>query len=88
MSAKPKLQIAMSLFFQAQDFMETGIDALAVCIGNVHGKYPESGPNLKLDLLKVKHTLVLSEVRQYAEFASSLFYINSIHIYMYRNFAV
>lgn len=34
--------------------METGIDALAVCIGNVHGKYPESGPNLKLDLLKVE----------------------------------
>ncbi|MCI06911.1 D-tagatose-16-bisphosphate aldolase subunit gatY, partial [Trifolium medium] len=32
---------------------ETGIDALAVCIGNVHGKYPASGPNLRLDLLKV-----------------------------------
>lgn len=61
-------------FFQAQEFMETGIDALAVCIGNVHGKYPESGPNLKLDLLKVNHTLVLlSEVRQCAEFASFLF---------------
>ncbi|KAL1204193.1 putative 3-hydroxyisobutyrate dehydrogenase [Cardamine amara subsp. amara] len=42
---------------QAQEFMETGIDALAVCIGNVHGKYPESGPNLKLDLLKELHTL-------------------------------
>ncbi|CAD6251047.1 unnamed protein product [Miscanthus lutarioriparius] len=25
---------------------ETSIDALAVCIGNVHGKYPPSGPNL------------------------------------------
>ncbi|XVF09451.1 hypothetical protein REPUB_Repub07fG0093700 [Reevesia pubescens] len=38
---------------QAQEFIdETGIDALAVCIGNVHGKYPASGPNLKLDLLK------------------------------------
>lgn len=37
--------------------METGIDALAVCIGNVHGKYPESGPNLKLDLLKVNYNL-------------------------------
>lgn len=49
-------------FFQAQEFMETGIDALAVCIGNVHGKYPESGPNLKLDLLKVKHILILSAV--------------------------
>ncbi|GMH14095.1 hypothetical protein Nepgr_015936 [Nepenthes gracilis] len=38
---------------QARDFIdETGIDALAVCIGNVHGKYPASGPNLKLNLLK------------------------------------
>ncbi|KAF8085500.1 hypothetical protein N665_0665s0010 [Sinapis alba] len=42
---------------QAHEFMETGIDALAVCIGNVHGKYPESGPNLKLDLLKELHNL-------------------------------
>jgi fructose/tagatose bisphosphate aldolase len=48
--------------FQAQEFMETGIDALAVCIGNVHGKYPKSGPNLKLDLLKVNYILVLTEV--------------------------
>ncbi|KAI4975795.1 hypothetical protein ZWY2020_049402 [Hordeum vulgare] len=38
---------------QAGQFIdETGIDALAVCIGNVHGKYPPSGPNLRLDLLK------------------------------------
>ncbi|GFP85851.1 d-tagatose-1 6-bisphosphate aldolase subunit gaty [Phtheirospermum japonicum] len=38
---------------QADEFIDaTGIDALAVCIGNVHGKYPESGPNLRLDLLK------------------------------------
>ncbi|KAM4106536.1 hypothetical protein ACB094_04G071700 [Castanea mollissima] len=38
---------------QAQQFIdETGIDALAVCVGNVHGKYPASGPNLRLDLLK------------------------------------
>ncbi|KAJ6677129.1 ALDOLASE-RELATED [Salix viminalis] len=38
---------------QAEEFIdETGIDALAVCIGNVHGKYPASGPNLRLDLLK------------------------------------
>ncbi|GAU16294.1 hypothetical protein TSUD_299260 [Trifolium subterraneum] len=36
---------------------ETGIDALAVCIGNVHGKYPASGPNLRLDLLKELHVL-------------------------------
>lgn len=38
---------------QANGFIDaTGIDALAVCIGNVHGKYPAGGPNLKLDLLK------------------------------------
>lgn len=42
--------------FQANEFIDkTGIDALAVCIGNVHGKYPASGPKLRLDLLKVKH---------------------------------
>lgn len=41
---------------QALEFIdETGIDALAVCIGNVHGKYPATGPNLRLDLLKVKY---------------------------------
>lgn len=49
-------QLAL-LEFQAEEFIdETGIDALAVCIGNVHGKYPENGPNLRLDLLKVKYT--------------------------------
>nr|XP_016434118.1 PREDICTED: uncharacterized protein LOC107760560 [Nicotiana tabacum] len=38
---------------QADEFIDaTAIDALAVCIGNVHGKYPASGPNLRLDLLK------------------------------------
>ncbi|KAM7479632.1 hypothetical protein LguiA_027845 [Lonicera macranthoides] len=38
---------------QAHEFIDgTGIDALAVCIGNVHGKYPATGPNLRLDLLK------------------------------------
>ncbi|CAA6675462.1 unnamed protein product [Spirodela intermedia] len=43
---------------QAEKFIdETGIDALAVCIGNVHGKYPASGPNLRLDLLKDLHEL-------------------------------
>ncbi|KAJ6340406.1 hypothetical protein OIU77_008210 [Salix suchowensis] len=43
---------------QAEEFIdETGIDALAVCIGNVHGKYPASGPNLRLDLLKDLHVL-------------------------------
>lgn len=43
---------------QAELFIdETGIDALAVCIGNVHGKYPPSGPNLRLDLLKDLHVL-------------------------------
>ncbi|XP_052722736.1 uncharacterized protein LOC108345567 isoform X2 [Vigna angularis] len=40
---------------------ETGIDALAVCIGNVHGKYPASGPNLRLDLLKELHALSLKK---------------------------
>ncbi|KAL1339273.1 hypothetical protein AAHE18_U023800 [Arachis hypogaea] len=40
---------------------ETGIDALAVCIGNVHGKYPASGPNLKFDLLKELHALSLKK---------------------------
>ncbi|XP_074354655.1 uncharacterized protein LOC141693454 isoform X3 [Apium graveolens] len=45
---------------QAQEFIdETGIDALAVCIGNVHGKYPASGPKLRLDLLKDLHELCL-----------------------------
>ncbi|XP_050225741.1 uncharacterized protein LOC126675181 isoform X2 [Mercurialis annua] len=43
---------------QAEEFIdETGIDALAVCIGNVHGNYPASGPNLRLDLLKDLHAL-------------------------------
>lgn len=43
------------MYFQAERFIdETSIDALAVCIGNVHGKYPPSGPNLRLDLLKVR----------------------------------
>ncbi|XP_051147765.1 uncharacterized protein LOC127262938 isoform X2 [Andrographis paniculata] len=38
---------------QAIEFIDsTGIDALAVCVGNVHGKYPASGPNIRLDLLK------------------------------------
>ncbi|KAK4752559.1 hypothetical protein SAY87_021357 [Trapa incisa] len=38
---------------QAERFIDrTGIDALAICIGNVHGKYPPTGPNLRLDLLK------------------------------------
>ncbi|CAB4281406.1 unnamed protein product [Prunus armeniaca] len=47
---------------QAQEFIdETGIDALAVCIGNVHGKYPASGPNLRLDLLKDLYALSLKK---------------------------
>ncbi|GMN51270.1 hypothetical protein TIFTF001_020415 [Ficus carica] len=47
---------------QAQEFIdETGIDSLAVCIGNVHGKYPASGPNLRLDLLKDLHALCSSK---------------------------
>jgi len=47
---------------QAEEFIdETSIDALAVCIGNVHGKYPPSGPNLKLDLLKDLRALTLKK---------------------------
>ncbi|KAI4975758.1 uncharacterized protein LOC123409678 [Hordeum vulgare subsp. vulgare] len=47
---------------QADQFIdETGIDALAVCIGNVHGKYPPSGPNLRLDLLKELRALTLKK---------------------------
>ncbi|XP_057459422.1 uncharacterized protein LOC130750039 isoform X3 [Actinidia eriantha] len=43
---------------QAEEFIDkTGIDALAVCIGNVHGKYPASGPNLRLELLKDLYSL-------------------------------
>ncbi|KAF5179634.1 D-tagatose-1,6-bisphosphate aldolase subunit GatY [Thalictrum thalictroides] len=43
---------------QARKFIdETGIDALAVCIGNVHGTYPASGPSLRLDLLKDLHAM-------------------------------
>ncbi|CAM0913969.1 unnamed protein product [Alopecurus aequalis] len=47
---------------QAEKFIdETGIDALAVCIGNVHGKYPPSGPNLRLDLLKDLRQLTMKK---------------------------
>ncbi|GBG79667.1 hypothetical protein CBR_g29815 [Chara braunii] len=41
---------------QAKRFAtETGVDALAVCVGNVHGKYPTSGPKLDLSRLKALH---------------------------------
>ncbi|KAL6584435.1 hypothetical protein OROMI_003724 [Orobanche minor] len=47
---------------QALEFIDaTGIGALAVCIGNVHGKYPESGPKLRLDLLKDLYDLSSSK---------------------------
>nr|ACL54805.1 unknown [Zea mays] len=47
---------------QPEEFIdETSIDALAVCIGNVHGKYPPSGPNLKFDLLKDLRALTLKK---------------------------
>ncbi|CAM6127619.1 unnamed protein product [Calypogeia fissa] len=43
---------------QADEFLrETGVDALAVCVGNVHGKYPASGPALNLDLLQELHVV-------------------------------
>ncbi|KAH7679774.1 Fructose-bisphosphate aldolase protein [Dioscorea alata] len=46
---------------QAQEFIDkTGIDALAVCIGNVHGTYPASGPNLRLNLLEDLRTVTLN----------------------------
>ena len=54
--------IYMNYEFQAEEFIDmTGIDALAVCIGNVHGKYPASGPNLRLELLKVKYSYQLQD---------------------------
>ncbi|XP_020519523.1 uncharacterized protein LOC18428679 isoform X2 [Amborella trichopoda] len=47
---------------QSQDFIhKTGVDALAICIGNVHGKYPAGGPKLKLDLLKDLHAVTSME---------------------------
>ncbi|XP_066375772.1 uncharacterized protein [Miscanthus floridulus] len=47
---------------QAEGFIdETSIDGLAVCIGNVHGKYPPSGPNLRFDLLKDLRALTLKK---------------------------
>ncbi|CAA0840661.1 ketose-bisphosphate aldolase class-II family protein [Striga hermonthica] len=47
---------------RASEFIDaTGIDALAVCIGNVHGKYPESGPKLRLDLLQDLYELSSSK---------------------------
>ncbi|KAI0524860.1 hypothetical protein KFK09_004250 [Dendrobium nobile] len=46
---------------QAEQFIdETSLDALAVCIGNVHGKYPASGPRLRLDLLKDLREITLN----------------------------
>ncbi|KAI3733514.1 hypothetical protein L6452_12957 [Arctium lappa] len=43
----------------AQYFIvETSIDALAMCIGNVHGKYPASGPELRLELLNNLYDLL------------------------------
>ncbi|KAL6576383.1 hypothetical protein OROHE_000164 [Orobanche hederae] len=47
---------------QALEFIDaTGIGALAVFVGNVHGKYPESGPKLRLDLLKDLYDLSSSK---------------------------
>lgn len=43
---------------QAADFVtQTGIDALAVCIGNVHGRY-RSEPQLDFERLAALHTVV------------------------------
>ena len=39
---------------QADEFLAaSGVKCLAVCVGNVHGKYPPEGPNIDLDRLKV-----------------------------------
>eukprot|EP00850_Spirogloea_muscicola_P009016 SM000049S16787 [mRNA] locus=s49:705014:718463:- [translate_table: standard] len=38
---------------QAEDFLTTTqVDALAVCIGNIHGKYPPQGPQIDIERLK------------------------------------
>lgn len=47
---------------QASHFIdETNLDALAVCIGNVHGEYPANGPCLRLDLLKDLRAITLKK---------------------------
>ncbi|KAJ7538401.1 hypothetical protein O6H91_11G046500 [Diphasiastrum complanatum] len=47
---------------QAKDFIEqTQIDALAICIGNVHGKYPLGGPKLDIELLKKLREITLAK---------------------------
>ncbi|KAI3699047.1 hypothetical protein L2E82_43044 [Cichorium intybus] len=52
-SWREELMEVLELAMWAQEFIdETGIDAEAVCIGNVHGEYPASGPKHRLDLLK------------------------------------
>ncbi|KAJ4723148.1 Ketose-bisphosphate aldolase, class-II [Melia azedarach] len=53
------------VILQGKEFIdETGIDALAVCMGHVRGKYPSSGPNFGLDLLEARvASLVLKERR-------------------------
>jgi len=44
---------------QAADFVgQTGVDALAVCIGNVHGRYPGGVPRLDFDRLAAIQRLV------------------------------
>lgn len=46
---------------EAKLFIETGIDILAPAIGNFHGDYPPSGPQLRFDLLENLQPLVKSE---------------------------
>ena len=41
---------------------ETGVDMLAVCVGNVHGKYPPAGPQLDLSRLRAIRDRVPADV--------------------------
>jgi len=50
----------------------TGVDMLAVCIGNVHGRYPPSGPDLDLDRLTDIRRAVPSSVGLVLHGASGL----------------
>jgi fructose-bisphosphate aldolase class II len=43
---------------EANDFVATGVDALAPAIGNVHGEYGPQGPNLDLDRYALIITII------------------------------
>eukprot|EP00898_Chlorokybus_atmophyticus_P007744 jgi/Chlat1/7971/Chrsp69S07405 len=51
--AVEELEAKMTGVEEARRFIsETGIPLLAVCVGNVHGAYPPSGPNINLSRLR------------------------------------